>query len=192
MRLVVPGLLVVLILASGACGSSSPSPTTLAPTASPTPSPAPTPTSVPLSEVTRQRLPGMVLGRVDAELPGLTIASRSGYLSSADVASHTLNPRDTSEDINGLGFLDGYQHQFSNPTDALQVVASFRVYRWRTPGLVRDFIQSQLDDSRGSGGREFSGGVAVTRFEEAQAPDVGENSVAFRLTGRAAAALNCS
>jgi hypothetical protein len=121
----------------------------------------------------------MVLTQPDIDAESTNLVLTSGvFLSHEDVASHTINPTDTSSDLESLGFLDGYENTFQDLSRPLSFTVLADIYRWDTPSSAEAFIRTEVVDSRRLNGSELLEGVAFTEFEELTPPDVGTNAVA--------------
>ena len=121
--------------------------------------------------------------QIDSEMPGLQLSSRSGYLTDVDVAKHTLDMDDTGEDVAAQGFVDGYEHLFSDQNAPFGPSILTRGYLWDTPDSARVFIRHQMEDAQRLEGSQLPGGITLTEFQGLKAPEVGEDAVAFRVTG---------
>ena len=161
------------------------------PTAAPlTQIPALISTPLPLASPTRDDLPAMVLTQpdIESEFPALRATVQdSPYRDNEAAAATSINPDDTALDLAALGRLDGYTLEFSDPAafstlaTGGPISASVSVVLFATPetaeaSLRRDFAEI---DKLLSNNVE---GITLKDFERLDAPDVGSNAIAGKLT----------
>jgi len=185
-----PATTAAAILTPAATPSPLPQPTQM-----PTPVPPPTSTPMPAPLITRNDLPAMVLTQSDiaSEFPDLRLNTQGGgYRDNEAAAATSLAPNDTASDLAAQGRLVGYEVAFSDlaafssgakgrPIGATASVVFFDSPDSAQASLRRDF--SQIDRFLG---REAEG-ITLKAFQRVDAPDVGSNAVAGRLTVTVAA-----
>ena len=127
----------------------------------------------------------MVLGQSDVEtfFPSLKFDARgSGYVDNEASADDTIDPSDTTADIEAQGRLDGYEVSFSEPVVTFGFVLSSGVDLFDSPESAQAFLQRQISDFRRLAGTEIEQGVTLTAFEEFEAPNIGSDAVSSRIT----------
>ena len=145
---------------------------------------------MPPPPVTRDELPGMVLGQaaVEAEFPGLQLnAQASGYRDNEVAAVSSINPDDTAASLAALGRLDGYTLDFSDPAalssgaTGRPISASISVSLFVTPELALASLQRDFAELDRAFENELAG-ITLKEFQQLDAPNLGASAVAGRLT----------
>ena len=108
----------------------------------------------------------------------------SGFFTSAHVASSTIDPDDTANDIESAGWLDGYRSVFSNLTFDFALLLEAKLFIesdikvFRDSASAREFLLKEINDFERFHGVPIDSG-SITSVELLEPPALGEFSMAM-------------
>jgi hypothetical protein len=140
-----------------------------------------------LESVSRQDLAVMVLPQEAFGTPAedLDVASGSGFQTSAAIASDSIDPEDTPDDIDEMGFVAAYHLMFIDPTGIVLeegkgvFIASSTVELFSDREAARNRYSKWLEDQRRFSGQVLKG-IRRDLLEEIEVDGIGDAATLAR------------